>query len=204
MTILQDLAANGALPGAELRYAPDWLPAPIADELFFTVRQSVPWETHRIRLFGRWVDSPRLSCWIGDAEAAYTYSGTRFEPHAWSPGLQDLRRQLATELGCEFNSVLANRYRDGRDCMGWHSDNEASLGMQPVIASVSLGASRRFVLKHRQGAPKVELSLPHGSLLVMGGETQSNYQHALPRTAKPVGERINLTFRRVFPNASGS
>ena len=204
MTILQDLAANGALPGAELRYAPDWLPAPIADELFFTVRQSVPWETHRIRLFGRWVDSPRLSCWIGDAEAAYTYSGTRFEPHAWSPGLQDLRRQLATELGSEFNSVLANRYRDGRDCMGWHSDNEASLGMQPVIASVSLGASRRFVLKHRQGAPKVELSLPHGSLLVMGGETQSNYQHALPRTAKPVGERINLTFRRVFPNASGS
>ena len=204
MTILQDLAANGALPGAELRYAPDWLPAPIADELFFTVRQSVPWETHRIRLFGRWVDSPRLSCWIGDAEAAYTYSGTRFEPHAWSPGLQDLRRQLATELGSEFNSVLANRYRDGRDCMGWHSDNEASLGMQPVIASVSLGASRRFVLKHRQGAPKVELSLPHGSLLVMGGETQSNYQHALPRTAKPVGERINLTFRRVFPNASVS
>ena len=198
MTILQDLAANGALPGAELRYAPDWLPAPIADELFFTVRQSVPWETHRIRLFGRWVDSPRLSCWIGDAEAAYTYSGTRFEPHAWSPGLQDLRRQLATELGSEFNSVLANRYRDGRDCMGWHSDNEASLGMQPVIASVSLGASRRFVLKHRQGAPKVELSLPHGSLLVMGGDTQVNYRHALPRTARPVGERINLTFRKIL------
>ena len=198
MTILQDLAANGALPGAELRYAPDWLPAPIADELFFTVRQSVPWETHRIRLFGRWVDSPRLSCWIGDAEAAYTYSGTRFEPHPWPAELQALRRQLANELGCEFNSVLANRYRDGRDCMGWHSDNEASLGPKPVIASVSLGASRRFVLKHRQGAPKIELALPHGSLLVMAGETQTHYQHALPRTAKPVGERINLTFRRIL------
>ena len=198
MTILQDLAANGALPGAELRYAPEWLPVDLADELFATLRQSVPWETHRIRLFGRWVDSPRLSCWIGDAEAAYTYSGTRFEPHPWPVALQELRRGLADELGCEFNSVLANRYRDGRDCMGWHSDNEATLGVKPVIASMSLGASRRFVLKHRQGRPKFELALPHGSLLVMAGETQTHYQHALPRTARPVGERINLTFRRIL------
>ena len=198
MTILQDLAANGALPDAELRYAPEWLPVDLADELFATLRQSVPWETHRIRLFGRWVDSPRLSCWIGDAEAAYTYSGTRFEPHPWSAELQALRCQLANELGCEFNSVLANRYRDGRDCMGWHSDNEASLGLKPTIASVSLGGTRRFVLKHRQGTPKIELALPHGSLLLMAGETQTHYQHALPRTAKPVGERINLTFRRIL------
>ena len=197
MTILQDLAANGALPGAQLRYAPDWLPAERADELLATLRDAVPWETHRIRLFGRWVDSPRLSCWMGDAEAAYTYSGARFEPHPWPVALRELRRRLADELGCEFNSVLANRYRDGRDCMGWHSDNEASLGPEPVIASVSLGASRRFVLKHRQAAPKLELSLSHGSLLLMGGETQANYRHALPRTAKPVGERINLTFRRI-------
>ena len=197
MTILQDLAANGALPGAQLRYAPDWLPAELADELLATLRDAVPWETHRIRLFGRWVDSPRLSCWMGDAEAAYTYSGARFEPHPWPATLRELRRRLADELGCEFNSVLANRYRDGRDCMGWHSDNEASLGPEPVIASVSLGASRRFVLKHRQAAPKLELSLSHGSLLLMGGETQANYRHALPRTAKPVGERINLTFRRI-------
>ena len=197
MTILHDLAANGALPGAQLRYAPDWLPAERADELLATLRDAVPWETHRIRLFGRWVDSPRLSCWMGDAEAAYTYSGARFEPHPWPATLRELRRRLADELGCEFNSVLANRYRDGRDCMGWHSDNEASLGPEPVIASVSLGASRRFVLKHRQAAPKLELSLSHGSLLLMGGETQANYRHALPRTAKPVGERINLTFRRI-------
>ena len=181
--------------------APDWLPAERADELLATLRDAVRWETHRIRLFGRWVDSPRLSCWIGDREAVYTYSGTRFEPHPWPAALRELRRRLAAELGCEFNSVLANRYRDGRDCMGWHSDNEASLGPEPVIASVSLGASRRFVLKHRQAAPKLELSLSHGSLLLMGGETQANYRHALPRTAKPVGERINLTFRRILPAA---
>ena len=198
MTILQDLAANGALPDAELRYAPEWLPVDLADELFATLRQSVPWETHRIRLFGRWVDSPRLSCWIGDAEATYTYSGARFQPHPWPPALQQVRRQLAATLGCEFNSVLANRYREGREYMGWHSDNEAALGTRPVIASLSLGATRRFVLKHRQGAPKIELALAHGSLLVMAGETQANYRHALPRTARPVGERINLTFRRIL------
>lgn len=100
--------------------------------------------------------------------------------------------------GCEFDSVLANRYREGREYMGWHSDNEAALGARPVIASLSLGATRRFVLKRRQGAPKIELALAHGSLLVMAGETQANYRHALPRTARPVGERINLTFRRIM------
>jgi alkylated DNA repair dioxygenase AlkB len=112
--------------------------------------------------------------------------------------LRPLRERLSRELGVEFNSVLANRYRDGRDCMGWHSDAEPELGPAPVIASVSLGAMRRFVLKHR-GEPerKLALELPHGSLLVMRGETQRHYRHALPRTAKPVGERVNLTFRRI-------
>jgi alkylated DNA repair dioxygenase AlkB len=95
---------------------------------------------------------------------------------------------------------LANRYRDGRDYMGWHSDNESSLGPRPVIASLSLGATRRFVLKHRREASRIlELPLAHGSLLVMRGDTQANYRHSLPRTARPVGERINLTFRRVLP-----
>jgi alkylated DNA repair dioxygenase AlkB len=98
----------------------------------------------------------------------------------------------------EFNSVLANRYRNGRDYMGWHSDNESALGPRPVIASLSVGATRRFLLKHRQRSEaKLELELPHGSLLLMRGETQTHYRHALPRTARPVGERINLTFRRI-------
>jgi alkylated DNA repair dioxygenase AlkB len=96
--------------------------------------------------------------------------------------------------------VLANRYRDGRDAMGWHSDDEPELGPAPVIASVSLGASRRFVLKHRDDpAQKLALELDHGSLLVMAGATQRHYKHALPRTARPVGERINLTFRHILP-----
>ena len=201
MTVLQPLAANGegdVLPGATLRFAPQWLDRAQADALFAALRESVPWETHRIRMFGREVDSPRLSCWIGDADAAYAYSGTRFEPHPWPAALAEVRASLSTELDNPFNSVLANRYRDGRDYMGWHSDNESALGSRPLIASVSLGATRRFVLKHRQEpARKLEVQLPHGSLLVMAGETQRNYKHALPRTARPTGERINLTFRSI-------
>ena len=202
MTVMRPLAANGnegALPGAELRFAPDWLAAAEADALLVSLGEGIHWQIHRIRLFGREVDSPRLSCWIGDEDAAYAYSGTRFRPHPWPAALIPIRQRLADELGCAFNSVLANRYRDGRDCMGWHSDNESALGPQPLIASLSLGATRRFVLKHREESlRKLELELPHGSLLVMGGDTQRNYKHSLPRTARPVGERINLTFRRIF------
>jgi alkylated DNA repair dioxygenase AlkB len=202
MTVLCPLAANGSdggLPGAELRFAPDWLAAEEADALLASLRGEIHWETHRIRLFGREVDSPRLSCWIGDEGTAYTYSGSRFQPHPWPAALLGLRRRLASELDGDFNSVLANRYRDGRDSMGWHSDNETALGSYPLIASLSLGATRRFVLKHRQEpSVKLQLELPHGSLLVMGGDTQANYRHALPRTSRPVGERINLTFRRIL------
>ncbi|KAF1706175.1 alpha-ketoglutarate-dependent dioxygenase AlkB family protein [Pseudoxanthomonas sacheonensis] len=202
MSVLRPLATNGndqALPGAELWFAPDWLQAGQADALFAELRDAIEWETHRIRLFGREVDSPRLSCWIGDEDAAYTYSGTRFQPRPWPLPLTELRRRLARELDCRFNSVLANRYRHGRDYMGWHSDDESELGPQPVIASLSLGATRRFVLKHRrEPSRKLELPLAHGSLLVMRGDTQANYRHSLPRTARPVGERINLTFRLIL------
>ena len=201
MTVLRPLAANGgegALPGAELRFAPAWLAAAEASALLVSLREEIRWESHRIRLFGREVDSPRLSCWIGDEGAAYAYSGARFQPHPWPAALLLIRERLADELDCAFNSVLANRYRDGRDCMGWHSDDESELGLRPLIASLSLGATRRFVLKHRrEPSRKLELELPHGSLLVMGGDTQRNYRHALPRTARMVGERINLTFRRI-------
>lgn len=188
------------LAGADLRFDPGWLEAAAADRLFAQLRAGIPWEVHRIRLFGREHASPRLSCWIGDPGTSYRYSGSRFEPRPWPAALDPLRERLQAELGVGFNSVLANRYRDGRDCMGWHSDDEAELGTEPVIASVSLGAPRRFVLKHREAPERrLALDLPHGSLLVMQGGTQRLYRHALPRTARPVGERINLTFRRIRP-----
>lgn len=186
------------LPGAEIDFDAHWLSREEANALLVALLGTVPWEIHRIRLFGREVDSPRLSCWIGDPQARYRYSGALFAPRPWPACLLPVRERLARQLDVDFNSVLANRYRSGRDAMGWHSDNEPELGEQPVIASLSLGASRRFRLKGRRpGAPGLQLDLPHGSLLVMRGDTQTHYRHALPRTAKQVDERINLTFRRI-------
>ncbi|RZZ89449.1 alpha-ketoglutarate-dependent dioxygenase AlkB [Pseudoxanthomonas winnipegensis] len=178
----------------------DWLSAHAAHVLCETLSVQTPWSIHRIRLFGRWVDSPRLSCWIGDPQAVYRYSGQTFAPHPWTQGLAALRDRLREELGVPFNSVLANLYRDGRDAMGWHSDDEPELGAEPVIASLSLGAARRFVLRRRDDhAVKQTLVLAPGSLLVMRGPCQREWQHALPRTAKPVGPRLNLTFRHIQP-----
>ncbi len=173
-----------------------WLARTEADAAFVALLAEVPWEVHHIRLFGRSVASPRLSCWIGDADASYTYSGERFEPKPWFPGLLALRARLEGELDARFNSVLANLYRDGRDAMGWHRDDEPELGAAPLIASVSLGATRRFLLKDETGS-RHAIELASGDLLLMSGRSQQHYRHALPRTAKPVGPRINLTFRRI-------
>jgi len=186
-------------PAADVALVHPWLPPAQVDAVFAALTADIPWETHRIRMFGKWVDSPRLSCWIGDPQATYRYSGADFAPHPWLPVLAEMRQRLQQELGVPFNSVLANRYRDGRDAMGWHSDDEPELGPEPVIASVSLGAMRRFVLRRRDDhAVKQAFLLEPGSLLVMRGRSQLEWQHALPRTARPVGERINLTFRQVM------
>jgi len=192
-----------ALPGADLRLLPQWLAAAEADALLEELRRSIPWEVHRIRIFGREVDSPRLSCWVGDSDATYVYSRTRFKPRPWTDALADLRQRAEQACEARFNSVLANLYRDGQDAMGWHSDDEPELGPRPVIASVSLGAERRFCLRPRAKdaarRPVQGIELPHGSLLRMAGETQRHYQHALPRTKTPAGPRINLTFRWIAP-----
>ncbi|HEV2622832.1 MAG TPA: alpha-ketoglutarate-dependent dioxygenase AlkB [Frateuria sp.] len=191
------------LPGAELAYWPAWLAPAEADALFESLYVQVPWETHVIRIRGRDVSSPRLSCWIGDPGASYVYSRTRFEPRPWPAALAALRTRIDEACGASFNSVLANLYRDGRDAMGWHSDDEPELGREPVIASLSLGAERRFVFRRKpargQAAARaaLELRLAHGSLLRMAGATQRLYQHALPRALRIAAPRINLTFRRI-------
>jgi alkylated DNA repair dioxygenase AlkB len=193
-----------------VRFAPAWLPAAEADALFAALREQVRWDVHRIRMYGREIDSPRLSSWIGDPGTGYVYSRVRFEPNPWPPALAALRPRIDAAAGAAMNSVLANLYRDGNDAMGWHADDERELGAQPVIASLSLGAPRRFVFRRRpaRGAKtpasslaRHELELPHGSLLLMAGDTQRHWHHALPRTAKAVGPRINLTFRRIGAGA---
>jgi alkylated DNA repair dioxygenase AlkB len=186
------------LPDADVRLYPDWLDGGEADRLLAQLVDEIAWEQHRVRLFGRELPAPRLSCWIGDAGASYTYSRVRFEPRPWTPALALLRERVSAHCGERFNSVLANLYRGGRDAMGWHSDDEPELGPRPLIASVSLGAQRRFRLRDRRERRRsVGIDLPHGSLLVMAGETQRYYQHALPRTRVEVGARLNLTFRRI-------
>lgn len=182
----------------DIEYRPGWLPEGEATALFNALRDAVPWEVHRIRMFGRMVDSPRLSCWMGDEDAVYRYSGTLFEPRPWPEALREVRSRLEAETQQGFNSVLANLYRDGGDAMGWHRDDEPELGDAPVIASLSLGATRRFLLKDAQDQ-RHAFGLANGDLLLMSGDSQRRYRHALPRTAKAVGPRINLTFRSILP-----
>ena len=141
----------------------------------------------------------RLTCWVGDEGAVYRYSGVSRRPTPWHPALAKLRVRLESELRVPFNSVLCNAYRGGADSMGWHSDDEPELGTEPVIASISLGAARRFRVRPAGGGAAFATELGHGSLLVMSGRSQHDYRHAVPKTARPVGWRINLTFRNVLP-----
>ena len=126
----------------------------------------------------------------------YTYSGSTFPPRALLPALASLKEKIETQYNIRLNSVLANLYRDGRDGMGWHSDNEKSLGDKPQIASVSLGEQRRFLIREKADkSKKTELILKHGSLLLMRGDCQVNWEHSVPKTSKPKNLRVNLTFR---------
>jgi alkylated DNA repair dioxygenase AlkB len=166
------------------------------DELFQALRREVIWEQHSIRIEDRIIPQPRLSSWYGDVVHTYSTLAQILQPHPFTPVLEQLRRRLETITGSRFNSMLANLYRDGSDKIGWHSDNEPELGLEPVIASISLGAERRFDLRRRDDHSKVaRIILEHGSLLVMGGGTQKNWQHSIARRTDAIGERINLTFR---------
>jgi len=184
------------------RLVPFFLPPREADDALNRLWQELEWSQKEIVLFGRRVLQPRLVAWYGDPGAFYRYSGLTLTPFAWHPLLGQLRDRIERVSGDRFNAVLANAYRDGRDSMGWHSDDEPELGDAPVIASLSLGATRRFLLRRRvpgksKRPPSIELSLDHGSLLLMRGDSQKHYQHAVPRTRRPVTLRINLTYRLV-------
>jgi alkylated DNA repair dioxygenase AlkB len=158
----------------------------------------LPLRQEEVHIAGKRVLTPRLTSWHGDPESVYRYSGRTFVPAPWTDELTAIRDALVRVTGVRFDSVLANYYRDGRDGMGAHSDDEPELGPSPEdvrIASVSLGARRRFVLRHKRRDETHELSLGEGDLLVMGGTLQRFYKHHVPKTAKPVGPRLNLTYR---------
>lgn len=170
-----------------------------ADRSFAELRDTVSWQQQSITLFGKLQAMPRLTAWYGDGGAVYTYSGLKNVPAPWNPALLDLRARVEQAAGVRFNSVLLNRYRSGADGMGWHSDDEPELGEAPVIASVSLGEPRLFVMRTKTEKKRsLELRLSHGSLLIMRGASQQNFQHAVPKERRLHGERINLTFRAVL------
>lgn len=188
------------LGDADVRFWPAAFGPDEASPLFDELRGGIDWQQEEVVIFGQQRLVPRLVAWHGDPAARYTYSGTEHHPLPWTPALARIRARVGQLTGHTFNAVLLNLYRDGRDGMGWHADDEPELGRDPVIASVSLGAIRRFCLRHRRRKDwKLELPLPNGSLLLMSGETQHHWVHAVPKTRASVGERINLTFRRVIP-----
>ncbi len=158
------------------------------------------WRSEAVVVWGRKVPQPRLIAWYGDAGRAYAYSGIRLRPSPWTPLLLDIKARIEEATGAAFNSVLLNYYRDNCDSIGFHSDDEPELGERPVIASLSLGEERTFVLRHKRSketAP-MRLRLPSGSLLLMAGDTQHCWRHGIPKESRPRSPRINLTFRKIF------
>jgi alkylated DNA repair dioxygenase AlkB len=179
---------------------PKFLNSGAAQGLLLRLKSTLAWEQYPIKLFGKTILQPRLIAFHGDSNIQYTYSRLTLKAMPWTKELLELKAALEQFCQQDFNSVLLNLYRDGSDSMGWHSDDERELGRDPMIASVSLGAERKFQFKHRSNChKKQDVSLESGSLLVMAGACQTNWLHCLPRTTKPTGERINLTFRKVFP-----
>lgn len=183
--------------GAWIDLYPEWLDRASADQYFEILLATVPWEQGKLVLFGKSIDEPRLSAWFGERD--YTYSGRALRARALPAPIKELAQRAEASAACGFNSVLLNLYRTGSDSMGLHSDDEPELGPNPVIASVSLGAERRFVLrpKRTRRAQSLNLKLPHGSLLLMGGSCQHELRHGLPKQPGVTSPRINLTFRYI-------
>jgi len=192
-------------PGLELMLIRSAVGVPAADAAFAALRTNVAWHQDYLKMFGKRIPVPRLEAWIADEGLDYSYSGIHHDPDPWIDELIELRDLASGYSESNFNSVLCNLYRDGSDGVDWHADDEPEFGPLPVIASLSLGATRRFDLRRVDDhSIKVELELHHGDLVVMSGTTQALWRHRVPKTKKPVGERINLTFRNVIPKPDPS
>lgn len=194
---------NGGLDeqGSLVSYEPSFaLPAETSKWLA-ELRRTVTWEQGHVKLFGKELPEPRLTCYYGDPGLEYTYTGRTVRPRPWKECavVERIRRRVEEVTGESFNTVLCNRYRSGDDTVGWHADDEAVYGREPTIASVSLGAERDFDLRRKDDPQKkLRISLRSGSLLVMGGQTQRLWHHCLPRRKKVSEERINMTFRKIL------
>ncbi len=185
--------------GGEVYYLPGVFSSEQNEEYFRLLVRNISWKQEPIRLFGKEIMQPRLTAWYGDTNKPYTYSGITMNALEWIPPLHEIKETADALSGSVSGSALLNLYRDGNDGLGWHRDNEKMLGPTPVIASVSLGASRIFQIRNYQDKEEVvSVLLEPGSLLIMKGATQQNWEHRIPKTKKAQGARINITFRSVI------
>ena len=207
-----DFQENIELPDAKIVFIEHFFTPSVSDQFLINLTHEVDWQQGEITMFGKRLLEPRLSAWYGDEGKSYTYSGKKQEPLPWHKSLflikTEIEKQLQKTTSVDFlflqnpaifNSVLCNLYRNGNDSMGWHQDNEMSLGKNPLIASVNFGESRRFLFRRKEDKTvKHELLLTHGSLLIMAGAMQHHWQHAVPKEPRRTKQRINLTFRHIL------
>lgn len=187
------------LTNAALRYYTAFFSPEEAAHYFQVFNNTIAWQQDPITVFGKTYMQPRLTALYSIDSQDYSYSGITMHPHPMTPELTDILTRIKAVCKTDFTSVLLNCYRDGQDSNGWHADNEKELGTNPVIASVSFGAERFFHLKHRKiKEEKHKMVLHNGSLLLMEGSMQHHWLHQIAKTAKPVGPRINLTFRKII------
>jgi len=186
------------MPDADVIHFPGFFCLSEANELFAKLQQQVAWHQERIKLYGQEHDLPRLTAWYGDPAKTYNYSGITVRSLEWIAPLLGIKNRIEGASNHSFNSVLLNRYRNGSDNISWHADDEATLGRNPVIGSVSFGETRSFQMKHKSLDEKRKILLEHGSYLLMKGSTQRYWLHKIPRSKRDLGERINLTFRVII------
>lgn len=179
------------------QYLPEFMCAEESVSLFNQLQKSLRWEADQVMMFGKLVTTRRKVAWTGDPECTYTYSGVKKSPQAWIPELLSIKTQLEKLTQSEFNSCLLNFYHDGNDGMGWHSDDEKELDANSPIASLSLGAQRKFAFRHKVDKTTIPLYLENGSVLIMHSPTQQFWQHTLLKTKTVINPRINLTFRKI-------
>ena len=184
------------IPDADIEYYPNFFESNRADEFFEKLKNEIPWQQDNITVFGKTHPQPRLTALFGNEGKPYSYSNIVMQPNTWNPLLLFIKNEIEEICQENFTTVLLNYYRDGKDSNGWHADNEKELGRNPVIVSVSFGSERSFHLQHNTiKEQKLKINLEHGSLLIMKGTTQHYWKHQIPKTAKEIGSRINLTFR---------
>jgi alkylated DNA repair dioxygenase AlkB len=183
------------IENGEYLFYPNFFAKSESDIFFQKLKSEIEWKQESMNMYGKKINFPRLTAWYGDNDKPYSFSGITLSPKLWNEELLSIKSKIQLIAKVHFNSVLLNLYRDGNDSISWHTDAEKELGINPVIASVNFGATRKFQLRHIKTKEKLEIELTHGSLLIMQGELQHFWQHQVPKTSQKVGERINLTFR---------